>query len=197
MYLNINAAHRYGRTGGLHWRPDGTGFASSHSDGTVRLWDREGRLLKTMEGHQAGLYVESVRWSRDGTRLATSSPRIRRAAWACRRWRSSSKRSECGFTSNGWKLERRNRNHEPWSACFARDRSSWSWQSSSVRGSRPPGAWRRGASWNRRSAQCGCCWRRRPKSCLVRFRRSSSTGNGPRRCSKRFETARATPHGDN
>ena len=50
---------------------DGKHIASANSDKTVKLWTREGILVKTFTGHQ-GL-VNSVSFSRDGKYLASAS----------------------------------------------------------------------------------------------------------------------------
>ena len=53
------------------WSPDGTLLASSSRDRTTRIWDREGRCLRVLEGH--GLSVWDARFSLDGKRIASCS----------------------------------------------------------------------------------------------------------------------------
>jgi WD40 repeat protein len=50
---------------------DPTQFASGGEDSTIKLWDIEGRLLKTLEGHQD--VVTRVDFSADGEMLSSSS----------------------------------------------------------------------------------------------------------------------------
>ncbi len=50
--------------------PDGNMLASTSNDKTVRLWKRDGKLLKVLEGHSAG--VSDVAISRDG-QIASAS----------------------------------------------------------------------------------------------------------------------------
>jgi WD40 repeat protein len=52
------------------WSPDGTTLASG-SLNEVKLWNKDGTLLRTLEGHSS--YVWSVAWSPDGTTLASGS----------------------------------------------------------------------------------------------------------------------------
>ena len=51
--------------------PDGTMIASSSYDNTIKLWNLEGRVLKTFEGHED--WVNSVSFSPDGTMIASGS----------------------------------------------------------------------------------------------------------------------------
>ncbi|NMG07380.1 CHAT domain-containing protein [Brasilonema sp. UFV-L1] len=51
--------------------PDGNTLASTSNDKTVRLWKRDGNLLKTLERHRAG--VSDVAISPDGQTLASAS----------------------------------------------------------------------------------------------------------------------------
>ncbi|WP_232731875.1 WD40 repeat domain-containing protein, partial [Kamptonema formosum] len=51
--------------------PDGKRLATGSSDGTVKLWDLQGKQLASLKGHQG--WVNSVAFSPDGQRLATGS----------------------------------------------------------------------------------------------------------------------------
>ena len=51
--------------------PDGRTIASASDDGTVKLWQQDGTLLKTLRGHEEP--VRSVRFSPDGQVLASAS----------------------------------------------------------------------------------------------------------------------------
>jgi hypothetical protein len=53
------------------WSPDGSALAAGGGEGEVRFFTAEGRLLAELPGHDR--YVHSVRWTRDGRRLATAS----------------------------------------------------------------------------------------------------------------------------
>ena len=51
--------------------PDGKTIASASADNTVKLWSRDGKLLKTLQGHSAE--VNSVSFSPDGKTIASAS----------------------------------------------------------------------------------------------------------------------------
>jgi len=55
----------------VSWSPDGQTLASASADKTVKLWNRQGKVLQTLNGHQSD--VNSVSWSPDGQTLATGS----------------------------------------------------------------------------------------------------------------------------
>ncbi|WP_017608537.1 nSTAND1 domain-containing NTPase [Nocardiopsis xinjiangensis] len=55
----------------LAWSPDGTRIATASRDGTARLWDTRGGLLRELHGHMG--MVEMVSWSPDSRRVATAS----------------------------------------------------------------------------------------------------------------------------
>ncbi|HEX8217690.1 MAG TPA: ABC transporter transmembrane domain-containing protein [Chloroflexia bacterium] len=52
------------------WSPDGSVMAAG-SHNTVRLWNRDGKLLNAMPGHTAEIFC--IAWSPDGKMLATGS----------------------------------------------------------------------------------------------------------------------------
>ncbi|GAA1440379.1 eIF2A-related protein [Nocardiopsis tropica] len=55
----------------LTWSPDGTRIATASRDGTARLWDTRGGLLRELRGHMG--MVEMAAWSPDSRRVATAS----------------------------------------------------------------------------------------------------------------------------
>ncbi|KXZ51460.1 hypothetical protein GPECTOR_12g423 [Gonium pectorale] len=61
-HIEING-HK-SRLTGLAWSPDGSVLASSSADKTIRIWDRTGQCLRTLEGHQRD--VICVAFRRDG-----------------------------------------------------------------------------------------------------------------------------------
>jgi WD40 repeat protein/serine/threonine protein kinase len=56
--------------GSVEWSPDGAGVLVGHSDGSVGLYDREGKLLKRAD--LKGVYVQNIVRSPDGVLYAVS-----------------------------------------------------------------------------------------------------------------------------
>ncbi|MBL1179025.1 TIR domain-containing protein [Pantanalinema sp. GBBB05] len=56
---------------GVAASPDGTTIATASEDSLVRLWNRDGKYLRTLDGHNAP--VRSVTFSPDGQTIATAS----------------------------------------------------------------------------------------------------------------------------
>jgi len=53
------------------WSPDGQTLATASADQTVKIWNREGKLLQTLRGHKDQVW--SVSFSPDGKTIATAS----------------------------------------------------------------------------------------------------------------------------
>ncbi len=66
------------------WSPDNQRLASATADGTVRLWDPVGRLLRVLPGTDS---VFSLAWSPDGTILATGATGLAQLPGVIRLWR--------------------------------------------------------------------------------------------------------------
>jgi len=55
----------------VRFSPDGQTIATTSEDGTVKLWNREGKELRTLRGHKNRVW--GVRFSPDGQTIATAS----------------------------------------------------------------------------------------------------------------------------
>jgi WD40 repeat protein len=55
----------------VNFSPDGQIIASASDDSTIKLWQRDGTLVKTLQGHSLG--VNSISFSPDGQMLASAS----------------------------------------------------------------------------------------------------------------------------
>ncbi|MCT7950623.1 hypothetical protein NG798_12550 [Ancylothrix sp. C2] len=64
----------------LSFSPNQPILASASEDGTVKLWDRDGQLMETLEGHTDRIW--GVRFSPDGQTLATASEDKTVKIWA-------------------------------------------------------------------------------------------------------------------
>ncbi|EPH46430.1 AAA family ATPase [Streptomyces aurantiacus] len=81
LHAALNVAHRRAVFRGheqdvncVAWSPDGTRLATASDDGTVRVWDPEGRaepVVLTRAG--GGERVQAVAWAPDGERIAAGS----------------------------------------------------------------------------------------------------------------------------
>ena len=66
---NIEGAHQGGQS--VHWTPDGERIASSGDEASIKVWDRRsGRMVWQVENLSSR--AAAVRFSHDGTRIATS-----------------------------------------------------------------------------------------------------------------------------
>jgi WD40 repeat protein len=72
-------ATRQGGVGSVSWSPDGQTLATGGGDGRVKLWQRDGSLLQTLDAQQGT--VRSVSWSPDGQTLATGGGDGRVKLW--------------------------------------------------------------------------------------------------------------------
>ncbi len=74
IVLNIrekNKLEHQGFVNSVEFSPDGERIVTASSDGTAKVWNKQGQLLHTLEGHQGG--VNSAEFSPDGERIVTTS----------------------------------------------------------------------------------------------------------------------------
>lgn len=67
---SVEMAGHQGQVQAITWSPKGDLIATGGGEGSVRLWDREGRLQRVLLGHEGS--VSSVVFSPDGSLLASS-----------------------------------------------------------------------------------------------------------------------------
>jgi len=56
----------------LAWSPDSKLLASSSYDNTIRIWDRQGKLVQILKGHKSEVHM--LAWSPDSELLASINP---------------------------------------------------------------------------------------------------------------------------
>ena len=67
--MKISVGH--GPVRSLHWRPDGQVLATGSYDGYLHLWSRQGKLIRSWNGHRTQIF--SVVFSADGKQLASAA----------------------------------------------------------------------------------------------------------------------------